>query len=560
MTSETGPDAPGGATRGGLDRRTLLAAMGAGGAVVAGTAAPAVVVAQVAPEPRPAEVAPPAPRPGPPGSVAASVEAVAALEDVIVKISRDVWATPELSLSEFKSSEIHIRALEAEGFRITSRGTSGFPTAFIAEWSQGKGGPRIGYLPEYDALPGLGNAAEPRQAAGPTGAEVGHGCGHNCLGAGCTGGAMALKRMMQADGTAGTIRVYGCAAEETEGVKVYMARDGLFADLDAALAWHSAPFAGAGNVRLNAFDTARVVFRGRTAHAGAAPWEGRSALKAAEMFGIGVQMMREHLLPSARVHYIYEAAGVAPNVVPDFAQVWLVVRDLDREKVGGITAWMKEVADGAALATQTEAEFVHFFGAHDLMPNEPLARQLYRHILATPTDFTDDEHAFAKACQREMGVPEHGLASDPLPFIEEVAAGASSDLGDVSYQVPTGVFGWPTLPLHIGLHTWPVTACGGMSIGDKGSLKTAQILAGCGYDLMTDAELRAAARADFRQRVGDKPFASPLPPDRKAPFALDPRFIKTGERGDILLREHVLSVPERRTFAAERKRRGCGVA
>ena len=162
------------------------------------------------------------------------------------------------------------------------------------------------------------------------------------------------------------------------------------------------------------------------------------------------------------------------------------------------------------------------------MPNEPLARQLYRHILATPTDFTDEEQAFAKACQREMGVPEHGLASDPLPFLDEVSAGASSDLGDVSYQVPTGVFGWPTLPLHIGLHTWPVTACGGMSIGDKGSLKTAQILAGCGYDLMTDADLRAAAMADFRSRVGDAPFVSPLPPDRRQPLGLDPRFIKTG--------------------------------
>lgn len=516
-------------TDAGVDRRSVLAAIGAGSAVAAG-GTPGIVLAQAetAPAPRPEATEPPAPRPGPPASVEAAARAAASLEAAIVAISREVWATPELSLSELRSSEIHIRALEAEGFTITSRGTSGYPTAFIAEWSQGSGGPVIGYLPEYDALPGLGNAAEPRQTPGPTGAEVGHGCGHNSLGAGCTGGAMALKRMMQADGTPGTIRVYGCAAEETEGVKVYMARDGLFADLDAALAWHPAPFAGAGTVRLNALDKLRVLFHGRSAHAGNAPWEGRSALKAAEMFGVGVQMMREHLQPSARLHYIYEAAGVAPNVIPEFAQVWMVVRDLDREKVGAITAWVEEVAEGAARATQTRTEVIHFFGAHDLLPNEPLARHLYRHILATPTGFTEEEQAFARACQREMGVAEHGLASEPLPFLEEVSAGASSDLGDVSYQVPTGVFAWPTLPLNVGLHTWPVTACGGMSIGDKGSLKTAQILAGCGYDLMTDAELRSAAMADFRERIGGRPFVSPLPADRTEPFALDPRFIKTG--------------------------------
>jgi aminobenzoyl-glutamate utilization protein B len=349
------------------------------------------------------------------------------------------------------------------------------------------------------------------------------------LGAGCTGAAFALKRMMQAAGTAGTIKVYGCAAEEVEGAKVYMARDGLFDDLDAALAWHPAPFPGAGLVRTAAADMVKIMFHGRTAHAGVSPWEGRSALKAAEMFGIGVQMMREHLEPTARLHYIYEAAGEAPNVIPDFAQVWLFNRDLDRARVVATTDWLRQVAEGAALATQTRAEFVQFFGMYDLLPNEPLARLFHRHLSAIPLDWTEDEQAFARGCQREIGVPEHGLSTEPLPFLEDVAAGASTDVGDVSYQAPTGVFAWPTFPLHIGLHTWPVTACGGMSIGDKGSLNTARVLAGAGHDLMTDPELRAAARADFRRRVGDAPFVSPLPPDRLRPLGLDPRFIKTGD-------------------------------
>ncbi|MFO1104694.1 MAG: amidohydrolase [Amaricoccus sp.] len=512
-----------------MTRRTLLATVGAGAAA----ATPGLVLAQSEPPAARPEAEPgtgPAPRPDDaPASAKAAEQAVEAVQDVILRISREVWETAELSLAEEKSHAIHLRELKQAGFAVVSTGTSGVPTAFVVEWSQGKGGPVIGYLPEYDALPGLGNAAEPRQRPGPTGIEVGHGCGHNMLGAGCTGGAIALKRMMQAAGTKGTVRVYGCAAEEVEGAKVYMARDGLFDDLDAALAWHPAPFAGAGLVRLAALNKIKVRFHGRTAHSGNSPWEGRSALKGAEMFGIGVQMMREHMLPSGRVHYIYEAAGVAPNVVPDFAEVWLVARDADRPKVDAMTAWLREIAEGAAMATQTRAEFELFFGAHDLMPNEPLARRLYRHILAVPAGFTDEEQAFAKACQREMGVREDGLATEPLPFLEDVSAGASSDLGDVSYQVPTGVFGWPTLPLHIGLHTWPVTACAGMSIGDKASLNTARVLAGCGFDLMTEPGLRDAAKADFRARRGGAAFVSPLPPDRKRPLGLDPRFIKTGD-------------------------------
>lgn len=465
---------------------------------------------------------------GPPASSDAAARGVAGAQDVILRISRKVWETPELSLQEQKSHQLHINELESAGFRIVSRGTSGVPTAFVAEWSRGSGGPVIGFLTEYDALPGLGNAAEPRRTPGPTGAEVGHGCGHNMLGAGCTGGAMVLRGMMEAANVAGTVRVYGCAAEETEGAKVYMARDGLFADMDAALAWHPAPFAGAGVVRLTALNKIKVSFRGRTAHAGNTPWEGRSALKAAELFGMGVQMMREHLEPSARIHYIYESAGVAPNIIPDFAQILIVYRDTDRTKVDASTRWLRQVADGAAMMTQTEADFDQFHGVHDLLPNEPLARHLLRHIEAIPLEWTSDEQNFARACQREMMVAEDGMSLRALPFLNDIAAGASTDVGDVSYQVPCGLFAWPTFPQHIGLHTWPVTACGGMSIGDKASLNTARILAGAGYDLMTDASLRQAAKADFAQRRGAAPFVSPLPPDRRQPLGLG-KFVKTGD-------------------------------
>lgn len=518
-----------GAQDDGIDRRHLLAAMAAGGGIAALAGAAGAETPAPSPAPSPAPGMAATVPDGPPASTPRAGAAVAEVQDAILRLSREVWATPELSLQEEKSHRIHLRELEAEGFRITSRGTSGIPTAFVAEWRQGSGGPVIGYLPEYDALPGLGNAAEPRQTPGPTGVEVGHGCGHNILGAGCTGAAFALKRMMAADGTAGTIRVYGCAAEEVEGAKVYMARDGLFDDLDAALAWHPAPYAGTGMVRTAALDKARVRFHGRSAHAGNEPWEGRSALKGAEMFGIGVQMMREHLRPTARVHYIYQSAGMAPNVVPDFAEIWIVCRDMDRAGVEAISRWLAEIAEGAARATQTTADFEIFIGVHDLLPNAPLARLLHRHLGAVPLEWTAEEQAFARACQREGGLPEAGLSLAPLPFLDDLATGGSTDVGDVSYCAPSGIFAWPTFPPGFGLHTWAVTACGGMSIGDSAALATARILAAAGHDLMTDPELRAAAREDFRQRRGDRPFVSALPPDRKIPLGLEMRFIKTAD-------------------------------
>ncbi len=339
------------------------------------------------------------------------------------------------------------------------------------------------------------------------------------LGAGCTGAALALQRMMQEDGTPGTIRVYGCAAEETEGAKLYMARDGLFDDLDAALAWHPAPVAGAGLVSTSSNAAVKVTFTGRTAHAGNTPWEGRSALKAAELFGAGIQYMREHVRPTVRIHYVYESAGVAPNVVPDHAAIWIVFRGIDSEEVRPLVDWGRQIAEGAALMTQTEANYLVYKGMYELQPNEPLARALYAHMQARPPVWSEDEQAFARACQTEMGLPPAGMATSVLPFLPEMPAGASSDLGDVSKITPLGVFGWPTAGIGTGLHTWAITACAGMSIGDRASLDTARILAGIGHDLMTDPALRAAARADFDTRRAAGPSPRSSRPNRRPPSA-----------------------------------------
>lgn len=506
----------------GPSRRDVMAAAPV---IAATTAASGTVVAQVAPPPAKSAL----PASSPPHSAASAARAVESVRDPILRISREVWANAERSFSEVKSAAIHVRELRAAGFRITGD-AAGVPTAFVAEWSQGTGGPKIGFMPEYDALPGLGNAADPRPMPGPTGVEVGHGCGHNMLGAGCTGGAIALKRMMEQDGTAGTIRVYGCAAEEGGAVKVYMVRAGLFDDLDAALSWHPAPLAGTGAISTAASNGMRIKFHGRTAHAGLEPWRGRSALKAAEIFGIGIQFMREHVEPTVRMHYIYESTGIVTNVVPEFTQVVLTIRDKSRGNVVALTEWAKTIAESAAAMTQTRAEFNVYVGYHPLLPNDTLIRAIHRHMSATPIEWTVEEQAFARSIQKEMKLPEKGLATRVLPVLGEITTGAGTDVGDVSFVTPTGVFGWPTLPVGVALHTWGVTACGGMSIGDKASIATAKILAGIGYDLMTDSQLRQSAKADLARRRGDYKYVSPLPGEQRVPPGIPDHLLKaTGE-------------------------------
>lgn len=511
---------------GGFDRRTFLATSAAGvGVGSVGSAGP--VLAQAAP-------AATAEAPAPPPSAAIAAKAVESTRDVILRISREVWTNAERTLAEEKSAAIHVRELRAAGFKV-STGTSNIPTAFLAEWSQGSGGPKIGFLPEYDALPSLGNAAEPRKTPGPTGYEVGHGCGHNLIGAGCTGAAIALKKMMEHDRTRGTVLVFGCAAEEGGAVKTYMARDGLFDDVDAALSWHPAPVAVTGAVSTAANNGIRIKFHGRTAHAGFEPWQGRSALKAAELFGIGIQFMREHVEPTVRLHYVYEEAGIVPNVVPDFAQVLITIRDKSRQNVVKLTEWARSIAEGAAQMTQTKADFQVFTGVHPILPNDTLIALTHRHMKATPIEWTADELTFAKTIQKEMKLPEKGLATAVLPIIGEKTTGGGSDCGDVSFNTPLSVFGWPSLPLGVALHTWGVTACGGMSIGDKASIATAKIMAGIGHDLMTNADLRKAAKADLVRRRGDYKYVSPIPPEIKQPPGIPAHLIKGG--GDEILSE-----------------------
>lgn len=432
--------------------------------------------------------------------------AVTSVERVILKISREVWNQPAIGLQEREAMEVHIRELETAGFTIVSRHSGGHPTAFVAEWSQGSAGPKLGFLPEYDALPGLGNAAEPLIKPAENGRTDGHGCGHNCLGAGCTGAAIALQAMMRQRKVVGTLRVYGCGAEENVGAKIFLAKAGWFDDLDAALAWHPAAVPVTGTFVTNANHFMRVSWQGRTAHAGMDPWSGRSALDAAELFAHGVNLMREHIEPTARLHYIYEIAGVAPNVVPDEARIWIQARDITTPRVNALTDWLSELAQGAALGTQTKATFQVELGMAEFIPNETLAERVFEHLQHTPLAWTAEEQAFARACQKAIGAKEVGLATQVAPKIKDATLGASTDVADVSWNTPVAVFGWPTYPPGVNLHTWAVTACGGTSIGDKGSLAAAAILAAVGYELLTEPELRTEANAELKRRLDGRKY------------------------------------------------------
>lgn len=436
------------------------------------------------------------------------------------QLAGDLWQLAELSLQEVRSARRVIETLRAEGFTVPLQGAAGLPTAFVAQW--GSGSPTLGVLVEYDALPGLGNEALARREARKDGTTSGHGCGHNLLGAAAVGASIVLKRLMSAASLPGTLRVYGCAAEEAEGAKVYMAREGLFDDLDAALHWHPGAEAAVSNYRTAAIDSVRIEFFGRSSHAGGAPWLGRSALHAAELCVHGINLMREHVEPTARIHYVFEKAGDAPNVVPDYARIRLYVRDIDRAHVEASSAWIKQIVEGAALATQTRAEALVYYGLYDLLPNQPLAERMQTHLsrVGVPV-YTDEESAFARELQRNFGVEPLGMTSEAQALRPDTRTfGFSTDVGDVSWCVPTMGCSMPTVPLNIGMHTWAATACHGTRIGLHGMWHAARVLAATGIDILVDPDLRQAARADFQRRTAGHAYVSPLGPQMQRPLEL----------------------------------------
>lgn len=444
--------------------------------------------------------------------------AVEALASEIRGMSMSLWSMAETALREHESADLLIAVLEEQGFAI-ERGVAGMPTAFVA--SYGSGEPSIGILAEYDALPGVGNEAVPRRQARDDGTPSGHGCGHNLFAAGSVGAALALKHVIDEHGLDGTIRLFGTPAEETLVGKVYMAKAGLFDDLDVALEWHPTTETQVRNQPGRAMNNFEVEFFGQAAHGSSDPWNGRSALDAVELMNHAVNMMREHVMPTTRIHYVIPNAGEAPNVVPEYARAWYFVRDVDRESVENWYGWMLDIAEAAARATRVEHKSFLITGVHSYRLNRPLLEALQANLeyVGAPP-FSEEEQEFARELQRFLEIEEAGYNTHVKPLADEPepVSGGSTDVAEVSHIVPTAGVRIATAAEGVPWHSWASTACHGTEAGVKGAVVAAKTLAMTGVDLLTDGQLLDAAKAAFIDAGGDRPYVSPLPPDQDPPL------------------------------------------
>ena len=483
----------------------LLAALSIAVGPGAGAAAEKQVGAKL---PAAASSVPPAPMTEAKKAALASIDRH---RDEIVDLSLKVWRLAETALKETKSSAALADYAEAQGFRVT-RGVAGMPTAFVAEF--GSGSPRIGIMGEYDALPGISQKAASTKEALEPGAP-GHGCGHNLFGAASLGAALAIKEAIAGGRLKGTIRFYGTPAEEAIGGKVYMAREGLFKDIDVALAWHPATKIEADTQSSQAMVDLRVDFSGKAAHAAYDPWNGRSALDGLEIFTHALNMMREHVKPSVRIHYVIKEGGQVPNVIPEKASLWLWLRDSKRAGVEEVLARVRPMAQGAAMAAGVEAKLTVQGGSWEVLVNMRGARMLYANLKALPAlSFTPEEQEFARTIQKATGVEAKGLRTDVVPLPDKPAPepeGGSTDVGDISWVVPVIHLETTTAPDGAPWHAWPVVACGGMSIGHKGMIYAARALAGTMVDLFERPADRQAVRDEFQEQTKGVTYKGYIP-------------------------------------------------
>jgi aminobenzoyl-glutamate utilization protein B len=442
----------------------------------------------------------------------ASAAAIDARRADLVSLADQVWGFAETALRETRSAALLADYAEKQGFQV-ERGVAGMPTAFVASYGQGR--PVIAVLGEYDALPGLSQKAVPERAVLVEGAP-GHGCGHNLFGAASLGAAVAVKDLIAAGKLGGTVRFYGTPAEEAVGGKVYMARDGLFKDVDVALAWHPSDRTRADMRSGQALVDMIVEWKGRTAHAAYDPWNGRSAVDALELFTHGVNMMREHVKPTVRIHYAIQQGGDVPNVVPDHAKLWIWARDFDRKGVDDVLARLRPMAQGAALMAGVEATLTVQAGDYEVLVNEAGARLLDANLRwVGPIAYTPEEDAFARALQKAAGVEPVGMDAAIGSLEGQGQEGGSTDVGDVSWNVPTLHVSVATAPRGVPWHAWPVVAAGGTSIGHKGLVLAAKTLAATMVDLLDDPAAREAVRAEFAKKTEGfvyKPYVPDGPP------------------------------------------------
>jgi len=449
-----------------------------------------------------------------------ALASVSAHENEIKEVNRTIWALAEVGLQEHKSSALLVEKLKSAGFSVQT-GIADMPTAFVA--SYGSGQPIIGILAEYDALPDLSQKSAPYQEPLEPG-QPGHGCGHSGLGAGALGAAIAVKEAMERHRLPGTIRLYGTPAEETIIGKVYMQLAGVFDDLDVCLHWHPASKNEVWHGSSKAMVSAKFTFTGLSAHAAGNPDQGRSALDGVELMNIGVNFMREHVKEDTRLHYVITDGGGAPNVVPNSATVWYYVRADDHQDVERYFAWVQDIAKGAALMSRTKLSIAIDTDCHEIIPNQPLAELIQANLKRLPPPkFTPEEHVFAQRLQEPLKelfgrTFEKTLDEEvhDLPAVPETTKG-STDVGDISWHVPTSGLRTACFPAGSPGHCWQNVASIGSSIGDKGTVYAAQVLACTALDLFQRPEQVVAAKTDFKEKMKDRTYTTLIPKGQKPP-------------------------------------------
>ena len=434
----------------------------------------------------------------------------------LIRLSDRIWSLAETALHEDSSAALLASHAERHGFTV-QRGVAGMPTAFVASFGSGR--PVIAILGEYDALPGISQKVTTTREPLRQGA-AGHGCGHNLFGAASLGAAIAVKELIAAGQLNGTVRFYGTPAEEAIGGKIYMIREGLFKDVDVALAWHPNDATTVDTLGAQANVQFFVDFRGRTAHAASDPWNARSASDAIEAFTHGVNLLREHVRPTVRMHYTVQRAGDVPNVVPDYARILTWVRDSRRAGVDEVFARVQEIARGAALIAGVDHTITIQTGYTDMVILDRGNKLLHDNLtFVGPPTYTAEEQAFARALQAATGKEQVGMtaAVAPLGHIAPDPPGGSTDVGDLSWIVPTLHFYGATAPRDVPWHAWPVVASSGASIGHKGMMVAAKALAATAVDLFHDAKVVEALRTEFAAKTKGRTYKW-LVPDGPPPI------------------------------------------
>jgi len=439
--------------------------------------------------------------PLPDGQVNTVLSGIDASYDTNSSVARQLWEWAEVGYQETRSSQLLQDTLAANGFEIEA-GVADIPTAFTASW--GEDGPVIAILAELDALPGI-NQSDTGARDPIDGKHAGHACGHNLFAAGSLGAAIAIRDWLEATGTPGTVRLYGTPAEEGGSGKVYMVRAGLFDDVDIALHWHADDENSAAAQTSLANRSAKFRFSGISAHAAGAPERGRSALDGVEAMNIMANMMHEHIPQDARMHYVITSGGNAPNVVPDFAEVFYYVRHPQADGVEAIWSRLEDAAQGAALGTGTEVEWEVIHGNNPLLVNQTLATLMDAKLRRVGgVTYTDEEQAFAEQIQASIDTPALPLGSEAEIQPYETSLGyGSTDVGDVSYAVPTVGLRTAAWVPGTSAHSWQAVAASGMSIGFKGAQVASKALTLTALELYLNEDLREAAQAEFEAARGE---------------------------------------------------------